>query len=371
MVENTPKTLNIFFSRANNDETQFSIYSSLCEKYDDNDKICIIDVDDKYDGVNDKLCEGILREIKKCDIFICILTPIYNEDREKYINNNVLFELGYAYSCIDKKNIYIFIKDDENIKRDFEMLCPSMLSSIKYKTYTAYEDIDIIIQKKYNDFKGNYDNNFNEYILLDKNVVSLIKYEISQTLNNDNNIEDKLSKLEYYIENYKHNDIIEIVFLFIAEYINNHQLAYYVLDWFFDFLSNKILDNYWYKWIYNKNNQIKILNLLRLIQYQLFEKYRSINKVKINTNRRNFAIIIFELLKTKIFAYKNELDILLNNSINHNINGNYEIFIYKLKSLHNCKNNNEKKEKREYYEDLILDSKNSYNTYYVMHKYNA
>ena len=31
MAENTHKTLNIFFSRANNDETQFSIYLSLCE----------------------------------------------------------------------------------------------------------------------------------------------------------------------------------------------------------------------------------------------------------------------------------------------------------------------------------------------------
>lgn len=361
MVENTPKTLNIFFSRANNNETQFSIYSSLCEKYDGDDKICIIDVDDKYDGVNDKLCEGILHEIKKCDIFICILTPIYDNERGKYINNNVLFELGYAYNCIDKENIYIFIEENEEIKRDFEMLSPSMLCSIKYKTYNSYEDIDIIIEKKYNDFEDNYDNDFNEYILLDKNVVGLIKYEISKTLNNDNNIEDKLSNLEYYVVNYKHNDIIEIVFLFIDEYINNYELSYYVLDWFFNFLSNKILDSYLYKWIFNKNNQIKILNLLRVIQYQLFEKFRQINKVKINTNRRNFAIIIFELLKTKIFPYENEIEILLNNSINHNVNGNYNIYIYKLKSLHNSKNENEKI----YYKNLITNSKNSYNKYII------
>lgn len=361
MVENTPKTLNIFFSRANTDETQFSIYSSLCEKYYGNDKICIIDVDDKYDGVSDKLCEGILNEIKKCDIFICILTPIYNEDTGKYINNNVLFELGYAYSCIDKENIYIFIKDDEEIKRDFEILRPSMLSSVKYKTYNSYEDIDVIIEKKYNDFEDNYDNNFNEYILLDKNVVSFIKYEISQILNNDNTIEDKLNKLDYYIVNYKHNDIIEIIFLFIDEYINNNQLAHWVLDWFFNFVSNKILDCCLYKWIYNKNNQIKILNLLRIIQYQLFEKFKHINKIKININRRNFAIIICELLKTNLFGYKNEIEILLNDSIKNNINENYEIYVYKLKSLHNSKNVN----KKYYYEDLITSSKNSYNKYYI------
>lgn len=357
MVENTPKVLNIFFSRANNDGILFDIYSSLCEKYNNNNKICITDVDDKYNGVNDELCEGILQEIKKCDMFICILTPIYTEDSGYYINNNVLFELGYAYSCIDRENIHIFIENDENKKKMFEKLRPSMLSSIKYN---SYEDIDIIIEKKYNDFEDNYDNNFNEYILLDKNVVSLIKYEITKILNNDNNIKDKLNKLEYYCDKYKCYDVIEIIFLFIDEYINTHQLEYSILNWFFIFLSNTILD-YDFVWFNNKNNQVKILNLLRVIQYQLFEKFRRINKVKINTSRRNFAIIIFELLKTKIFAYKNEVEILLNNSVNHNINGNYEIYIYKLKSLHNSKNADEKN----YYEDLIMNSKNSYNKYII------
>jgi hypothetical protein len=93
----------------------------------------------------------------------------------------------------------------------------------------------------------------------------------------------------------------------------------------------------------------------------LFEKFKRINKIKININRRNFAIIIYELLKTKLFSYKNEIEILLNNSIKNNINGNYEIFIYKLKSLHNSKNNNE----IYYYEDLIASSKNSYNKHYI------
>jgi hypothetical protein len=358
MVENTPKVFNIFFSRANNDETIFSVYSSLCEKYDGNDNICIIDVDDKYDGVNDNLCEGILNEIKKCDMFICILTPIYTENSGYYINNNVLFELGYAYSCIDKENIHIFIEHNEDKKKMFEKLRPSMLSSIKYN---SYEDIDIIIEKKYNDFEDNYDNNFNDYLLLDNNVISIIKYEISKILNNDTIIEDKLNKLDYYIINYKHNDIIEIILLFIKEYITNNQLAHCVLDWFFNFVSNKILDCCLYKWIDNKNNQIKILNLLRIIQYQLFDKFKRINRIKININRRNFAITIHQLLKENLFYYKNKIKTLLNDSIKNNINRNYEIYIYKLKSLHNSKNENEKY----YYEDLITCSKNSYNKYYI------
>ena len=362
MVIYTSKILNIFFSRSCADDKQNSIYYSLCEEYNDDDHICIIDVDNNYNnGVNDKLCEGILHEIKKCDLFICILTPTYNNNEKvKYINNNVIFELGYAYNSFYKENIFIFVEDDETIKRDFEILRPSMLSSIKYKTYTEYDDINDIIKQKYEHFKNCYNINYNGYILLDKNVVSLIKYKISQLLNNNNNIKKKLSKLEYYIENYKDDDIIEMVFLFIDEYINRKQLAYYALDWFFNFLSNNILDSYWYNWVFNKNNQIKILNLLKVIQYLLFEKFISFNKVKINTNRRNFAIVIFELLKTKQFTYKNELEILLKKSINNKLE-NYKIFFYKLKFLHNSKNQDEKN----YYEDLITNSKNRYNKYII------
>lgn len=100
---------------------------------------------------------------------------------------------------------------------------------------------------------------------------------------------------------------------------------------------------------------------MKLIKYILFEKYKTFNKKKINKNRRNFAITIFELLKTSVFSYKDEITQLLNESVNHNINGNYEIYIYKLKSLHNSSAENNKY----YYQDLIVRSKNSYNKYYI------
>ena len=148
--------------------------------------------------------------------------------------------------------------------------------------------------------------------------------------------------------------------MFFNEYIQTHKLEYEVLDYFFDVLSNKILD-YDYIWINNINNQVKILNFFKKVQYILFEKYKVFNKKKINKNRRNFAITIFELLKTSIFSYKDEITQLLNESVNHNINGNYELYIYKLKCLHNAKNENEKN----YYEDLITNSKNSYNKYII------
>jgi nucleoside 2-deoxyribosyltransferase len=361
MVDNIPKVLNVFISRANKDEKQQEIYSELCEEYRENVNICIIDVDNIYEGLNNNLCEGILQEINKCDLFICILTPIHTDESGKYINNNVLLELGYAYSCINKENIYIFIEDDEQKKKDFEKLRPSMLFSFKYKTYITYEDIDNVINQKYNDVEYSYNNNFNKYVLLDKNVVSIIKYEITKILNDDViNIKNKMNKIGYYIQNYKCCDVIEVIFLFIDEYINIHQLEYYLLDWFFNCLSNVILD-FDFVWINVKNNQIKLLNLLKLIQYKLFEKFRNINKIKINKNRRNFAITLYELLKTKNFYYRNEVMELLDVSIKNNIHGKYELFTYKLKLLHNCNNIN----KKNYYEDLITNSKNSYNTYHI------
>ena len=176
--------------------------------------------------------QGFCYYVNKCDLFICILTPIHTDESGKYINNNVLLELGYAYSCINKENIYIFIEDDEQKKKDFEKLRPSMLSSFKYKTYITYEDIDDVINQKYNDVEDNYNNNFNKYVLLDKNVVSIIKYEITKILNDDViNIKNKMNKIGYYIQNYKCCDVIEVIFLFIDEYINIHQLEYYLLDW--------------------------------------------------------------------------------------------------------------------------------------------
>lgn len=356
-----PAKLNVFFSHTQKDNEQYEMHSSLCEIYRCADDIHIIDVDDKYDGVSDTLCDGILQEIKKCDVFIGILTPLYDNDSGMYhINNNVLFELGYAYSCIDKENIYIFVKEDEKHKQNFERLRPSMLSSVKYKTYCSHEDIDELIKKKHADFENNSYNGFNEHALLDEGVVSCVKHDIIKMLNDNTTIEEKLHKLHNYVRTYKHNCIVEIVFLFISEYIDDNQLSYCALDWVCDFMST-ILDDYWYKWIYNQNNQIKLLNLLRVVQYQLFEKFRNLNEVRINTNRMNFAILMCELLKHPIMSYKTDLEIVLNNSIHNNVHSDYDIYVKALRAWYASKSVDEKHK----YEDLILFSKNDYNVYHV------
>lgn len=210
--------------------------------------------------------------------------------------------------------------------------------------------------------KNEEENTVSKYVLLDNNCRSIIKYEISKLLENcDTDLNAKITHIKYYLESYKCYEVIELFFLFVNENTNKNQLEHNLVNYFFIALSDIILD-YDYEWINVKNNQFRLLNLLKIIQYVLFEKYKSINKKKINTTRRNFAIIIFELSKTDFFEYKNEVKEILDNSIVNNINSNYEIYIYKLSKLHSieCKH-----EKHSYYQLLITRSKNSYNTFFL------
>ena len=370
MVEEAQKKINIFISYSNADEIQYNIFDKICEKYStDNNNISIVDVDNDYSGVNDKLCEGILHKIKKSDMFICMLTPINDNNSIVNLNNNVILELGCAYDCISSENIYIFIENDEIKKKDFERLRPRMMSSIKYKTYNSTEGeldiIDVIEHKKTeveNKYKYKYD--FNQHILLDKNVISLIKYDMLKLLNSNKNIKDKLTGLDEYIKQYKHIDIVDLVFLFINQYIVDNQMSSYVLNYFFHFASNNLLDDFWHKWMYQKNNQITTLNLLRIIKYQLFEKFKNNNSYKAHVNRRNFAIIVIELIYTNFFAYKQELTSLLYDSINNYKSILYNTYVCNLKKLNEAIKTNDIKNKH-HYEDLILKAKKCYNKYWI------
>lgn len=375
MIDDIPTTFNVFVSRAS-DETQTTIYNDLVNKYENNNKIHIIDVDNNEQmGLNNNLRGGIFQEINKCHIFTCILTPTdINIDSNiiTIINNNVLLELGYAYSCIDEENIFVFIEADEEKKKMFEKLRPSMLSSIKYKEYTSYEDIDEIIIEKYEYFKNNDDNEnmLNNYVLLDKNVVSSIKCDMIKIFNDDTiSISDKMNKMDYYLDKYeKCYEVNEMCFLFLSQsiYLNVGRLNNKIVNYFF----YTLLYGFSWEWRNNKNNQINIFNLMKLIEYKLFRKYGCIKTKKINKNRRNFAITIFELLNTtayRNFSNKKEIEILLEESIQNNIkndNKNYEMYVYKLKMRYFHKTNGDK-DKDFYYEDLILKTKSVYNKWVV------
>lgn len=158
MVDYKQKIFNLFVSYSSD---QFDIYNNICEKYKDTN-INIIDVSEKYTSVNDKLCENILQQINNTHIFISILIPIkinsktFINNKEQIvetlsINNNVLLELGYAYSCLEFNNISIFIENDEYKKKKFEELRCSMLSQNKYNTY---DDHGTLIEFILNEWVG-------------------------------------------------------------------------------------------------------------------------------------------------------------------------------------------------------------------------
>ena len=55
------------------------------------------------------IVDGVMKKISQCDIFVCDITPVlykHNHDRKKLMpNSNVMFELGYAYHCLNSSQI--------------------------------------------------------------------------------------------------------------------------------------------------------------------------------------------------------------------------------------------------------------------------
>ena len=51
------------------------------------------------------IVDEVMKKISQCDIFVCDITPILcyrNSDKKKVMpNSNVMFELGYAYHCLE------------------------------------------------------------------------------------------------------------------------------------------------------------------------------------------------------------------------------------------------------------------------------
>lgn len=66
------------------------------------------------------IVDEVMKKISQCDIFVCDITPIScyrNSDRKKVMpNSNVMFELGYAYHCLDSSQI-IAVANFNNMNR--------------------------------------------------------------------------------------------------------------------------------------------------------------------------------------------------------------------------------------------------------------
>ena len=66
------------------------------------------------------IVDEVMKKISQCDIFVCDITPVLykrNHDRKKLMpNSNVMFELGYAYHCLNSSQI-IAVVNYNKVKR--------------------------------------------------------------------------------------------------------------------------------------------------------------------------------------------------------------------------------------------------------------
>lgn len=201
----------------------------------------------------------------------------------------------------------------------------------------------------------------NQLALQDVTVLGLIKLEVNKILNNKEHVTRKMHRLDYYINTYNHNEIIDLIFAFLREYINGKLFAHTALNWFANFVSNLLLDKSENGWMHNQNNQLKLLDLLQTIEYQLFNKGNNVLTPNADINRRNFAIVLHELLKSNITLLKPNVEELWINSINHFNNLDYRDFAAKLESLRNATNDAEQFQ----CEELILNNNNIYNQWWT------
>ena len=280
------------------------------------------------------------------------------------INCNVIFELGYALGLLEYEKIFCFVNDKSF--KDYKKLKPSLLDSINIKTYNDMDDIFDFIDKKYKEQNNFFfeDKTLNEYVIEDKICVSMLKMQLNNELNkleyNDIPAIDNL--IHNYMNNYKHYDIHECLFLYIfnCEFIDKEKELIII---FFRTISNFM--DFGCEWIKNHDNQIRIIKFLDKYNYNLNIKTVIIDNDKFNIMRREYIILCYEFLKYKKFKLFHELKKIIINLLNDKkLNNDYKKFI----ELLNCKFKNilsitlnEELKNQIYYEDLILNNNNVFN----------
>lgn len=331
----------VFISYSSHDDNQYEIYKNICDKYENHENIEIIDVSINE---NKNLLTNVFNEIDNCNSFICLLTPNFPNGGKPYINNNVLLELGHAIGNIPKNKIHIFVEQDENKKRIYEDIRPSMLAGLKYENYyindTENEEITSIIDKQ-NKLHISYNYGYNlleNKMVNDKYVFGNIKKDFCNLLQSkDINNYEHIEKIQFCINDYLHYDIIEYLFLCIKQNVSTKNFFesdnFIFINFFLNILSDTILD-YDEIWFNKKNNHNRIFELLDNINYLFFHKCKqTINNDNINIVRMNFALSIFRLSKNKNNLSRDKFINLLNRSKTQIKDRKYNDYINKLEIM--------------------------------------
>jgi hypothetical protein len=335
--------MNIFISHAIN-KKQTDLFIKINNYYNNNNYINIID------NTN-------IKNIENSNLFIMIVDPIYNNWLDTIvIDNNIFIQYGYALHALNIDNVCLFLKNDNQIIKDYNNIKPVFLNSIKYKLYNTETEIINYIDEKYVLFNTLYTNEYLASIIQDKNCISIIKYELSnKLLDNEYSMEDKIQCIDNIIYKYTCNEIIDTIILFII-YESEINPENTLLDYFCHFINNYVINSLW---LDNINNQIIILTILNNY-YKLFET--EIDDI----NKRNIVILLFKLLNYSSFYNKKNIKIIIDNIlINYNSN-NYINFINNLNGLYgNIYSNLVELKNKEYYINEIINSKNIYNKYEI------
>jgi len=136
------KTVNVFYAHSTHRETSYDAYLKVCEAFEGNDGINIMDVDKPVGGTCGFL-NIIDHNLNHADMLVCDITPDFispeHENKSWWnvtpaINANVMYELGYFYAK-NSGNIMLIIH------KDFADHIPSLLRGFYIYRYTDHEEI--------------------------------------------------------------------------------------------------------------------------------------------------------------------------------------------------------------------------------------
>lgn len=169
--------LKIFYAHSNHNDINLATYDLVSNNAN------IIDVYFNDNKNSNYIFSKIKNHIINADIFICDITPDYENDEWIVNNPNVMLELGFTMNYFEINNL-IFIYNSNN-KSDIDSNDHklSLLHGYKiiYYTYDSNNNdyIDVIIDK-INDTIANYRQNNKQWTLinsysLNKNLINLIQ----------------------------------------------------------------------------------------------------------------------------------------------------------------------------------------------------
>jgi hypothetical protein len=257
---------NVFISYSPQDENQRHIYDEIVERSTD-------------DGFRVLERKSMLSKIPECHLFVCIMTPSYDEKTQSFhTNGNVLLELGNAFHCVNEEHIKCFV--EKSTMKEYITERPSLLDNIHVDQYQEssciFEIIKVMRDKHIKEFAHDY-----------------LKVRYFDELNaSGKNVKVTMDK---YLSTYEYDVIVDMSIMFIREKID-FLLDTNMNDSFFYVMHNFLLYGDYNDWFSRRNNQIIINSMFARLIYILFYKYVKVKTTEVINNRMCFGLLLNEIV---------------------------------------------------------------------------